>query len=141
MLTPISKTMASIMLPITVMKSNTFHGSLKKFYQSLCEEETEIYDKPLIKLVQNVTRNKSKKIYLKPKHKLFGRKDVLFSMTDLLELFVFKLMNFLIMLRIKMKSNILILISSLKNDSVLKAILWRFLRKKLISLFVLRQCC
>lgn len=29
--TPISNTIASIMLPITVMKSNKFHASLKKF--------------------------------------------------------------------------------------------------------------
>lgn len=40
-LTPISSTIASIILPMTVMKSNTFHGSLKKF----CVEQANKFKK------------------------------------------------------------------------------------------------
>lgn len=45
-LTPNSTTIASTMLPITVTKSNVFHGSLKKFYNF----KTTVLDKRLYKL-------------------------------------------------------------------------------------------
>lgn len=52
--TPISSTIASIMLPITVMKSNTFHASLKKFCDHTERNEISITVKDWWFLKRNV---------------------------------------------------------------------------------------